>query len=81
MAGDAIPLFFSLNQQFSYVDSTMRQFRKILWDEEAATAVEYAVLLAMILLSVIGAIGLVGNQAGGMWGNIQGDLRNVGFMK
>ena len=57
---------------------------RILWnflhDEEAATAVEYAVMLAMILLSVIGAIGAVGSQTGGLWGNIRSDLQNVGFM-
>jgi Flp pilus assembly pilin Flp len=52
----------------------------ILWDEEAATAVEYAVMLAMILLSVIGAISVVGGEAGGMWGNIRSDLQNVGFV-
>lgn len=48
-------------------------------DEEAATAVEYAVMLAMILLTILGAIGSVGNQTGGMWSGIEGDLRDIGF--
>mgnify|MGYP000945949168 CR=1 FL=1 len=57
----------------------MRILWKFLRDEEAATAVEYAVMLAMILVSIIGAIGAVGAEAGGMWGGIQSDLQSVGF--
>jgi pilus assembly protein Flp/PilA len=48
-------------------------------DDEAATAVEYAVLLALILMAVIGAIGTVGAETGGMWGNIRGKLQAAGF--
>ncbi len=48
-------------------------------DEQAATSVEYAVMLALILMSVIGAIGSVGAQAGGLWGGIEGNLRDHGF--
>jgi len=57
----------------------MRLISTIVRDEEAATAVEYAVMLAMILLAVFGAIGMVGAQSGGMWSGIQGDLEAVGF--
>jgi pilus assembly protein Flp/PilA len=53
--------------------------RTILRDEEAATAVEYAVMLALILIAILGAIGAVGSQSGGMWNGIVGDLRDVGF--
>ena len=54
-------------------------FRKLLREEEAATAVEYAVMLALVLLAVFGAVGALGSQSGGMWGNIVGDLTEVGF--
>ena len=57
----------------------MRLLWKILCDEEAATAVEYAVMLAMILLSVISAIGVLGGETGTLWGNIQTDLEAHGF--
>jgi len=58
----------------------MKLFLKNLWrQEDAATAVEYAVMLALILIAVIGAIGSVGSQTGGMWGNIDGDLTSAGF--
>jgi pilus assembly protein Flp/PilA len=57
----------------------MKRVLNFLRDDEAATAVEYAVLLALILMSVIGAIGTVGAQSGGMWGNIRGKLDAAGF--
>jgi len=57
----------------------MRFLARILWDTEGATAVEYAVMLAMILIAVIGAIGTVGSQTGGMWGSIYTKLQAVGF--
>jgi pilus assembly protein Flp/PilA len=52
---------------------------RFLRDEEAATAVEYAVMLAMIIIAIIGAIGSVGAKTGGMWGGIQTSLTAVGF--
>lgn len=58
----------------------MRHIYQLLRGEEAATAVEYAVILALILISVIGAIGAVGAQTGGMWSNNQGQLKSVGFV-
>jgi pilus assembly protein Flp/PilA len=57
----------------------MRFLNKFCRDEQAATAVEYAVMLAMILIAVIGAVGSVGIRTGGMWSNIVGSLRSVGF--
>jgi pilus assembly protein Flp/PilA len=48
-------------------------------DEQAATAVEYAVMLALILLVVLGAIGSVGSQTGGMWKGIVDKLTAIGF--
>jgi pilus assembly protein Flp/PilA len=38
-------------------------------DDQAATAVEYAVLLALILMAVISAISAVGNSTHGIWAN------------
>jgi Flp pilus assembly pilin Flp len=58
----------------------MRRFWFQFWTaEEAATAVEYAVMLALILIAIMGAIGAVAQQAGGMWGNIKSDLDSNGF--
>jgi len=57
----------------------MRYLLKLLREQEAATSVEYAVMLGLILAVVLVAIEALGSQSGGMWGNIEGDLRNVGF--
>jgi pilus assembly protein Flp/PilA len=57
----------------------MRCMLNFLRDTEAATAVEYAVMLALILMSVIGAIGTVGANSGGMWANVHGKLDGAGF--
>jgi|APIni6443716594_1056825.scaffolds.fasta_scaffold8236628_1 pilus assembly protein Flp/PilA len=40
---------------------------RFLQDESGPTAVEYAVMLAMIIGSCIAAITLVGGEAGGSW--------------
>ncbi len=57
----------------------MKRLFTLVRDEDAATAVEYAVMLALILLAVISAIGVVGQQSGGMWGSIDADLQAAGF--
>jgi pilus assembly protein Flp/PilA len=72
-------LVFSFTAQLWKGDSTMCRIIRFLCDEEAATAVEYAVMLAMILLAVIAGIQSVGAQAGGMWGGISTNLTAVGF--
>ena len=50
---------------------------KIIWDESGPTAVEYAVMLAMILIAVIASIGSVGVGTGGLWSNNSTQLNNM----
>lgn len=57
----------------------MKRLYHILDHEEATTAVEYAVMLAMVLMATIGAITSVGVGTGGMWSGIIGQLRSIGF--
>jgi len=59
----------------------MRMLADIIRNEEGATAVEYAVMLTLVLLAIVGAIGTLGAETGGMWGGIEGDLEEVGFVK
>ena len=47
---------------------------RFLQDESGPTAVEYAVMLAMIIGSCIAAITLVGGEAGGSWHNTSDQL-------
>ena len=46
----------------------------LLWDESGPTAVEYAVMLALIIGVCIGAIGLFGSTASGSWTDTSGKL-------
>jgi pilus assembly protein Flp/PilA len=57
----------------------MRRLRRLLLDERAATAVEYAVMMGMILLVIIGAIGTVGTQTSAVWTKILNNLTSVVF--
>jgi pilus assembly protein Flp/PilA len=58
----------------------MRYFFQTLWrQEDAATAVEYAVMLALILIAVIASIGSVGAGTGGMWGDIDSEFTTHGL--
>jgi pilus assembly protein Flp/PilA len=55
----------------------MNFITQFLKNDEAATAVEYAVMLALILVSVIGAIGTVGAGTGGLWSNIEDEVTDA----
>ncbi len=56
-----------------------RRLIRFLVDEEAATAVEYAVVLAFILMTAIGAITVFGQAASGTWAANTTKLDTVGF--
>jgi pilus assembly protein Flp/PilA len=59
----------------AFRNSTLR----FLLSDDGATAVEYSVVLALIVLAVFAAIGAVGSQSGGMWSGIKSDLDSHGF--
>ena len=48
-------------------------------EESAATAVEYSVMLALILVTLVSAIQAVGSGTGGMWGHTHSSLNAVVF--
>ncbi len=52
----------------------MKMLKQFLLDEDATTAVEYAVMLGLILLSAISAISVFGQGTGGLWGGISTQL-------
>jgi pilus assembly protein Flp/PilA len=55
----------------------MSHLRRFLQDETAATAVEYAVMLAMILLACLVGISLVGSEASGLWSDNEDGLQKA----
>ena len=56
-----------------------RLIRSLLCDEAAATSVEYAVMLALILGVVFGSIALLGQDTLLVWNNNNNSLQSVGF--
>ena len=57
----------------------MMRICNFLFGEEAATAVEYAVMLALVLMVVFASVVLLGNNTRQNWENMNGDLNSVGF--
>jgi pilus assembly protein Flp/PilA len=51
--------------------STLKAIRRFLTSDSGTTAVEYAVLLAMILLAIIVGVTSAGGGVSGWWGNIK----------
>ena len=52
---------------------------KALRDEDGTTAVEYAVMLALILSGIVGTVATIGGTTGGMFDNAENELKAVGI--
>ncbi|MBW3543726.1 MAG: Flp family type IVb pilin [Planctomycetes bacterium] len=59
--------------------SRWRRLAKFLRADSAATAVEYAVVLAFILMAVIAAIAAVGDKTNAMWGKVDSEMKAHGM--
>jgi pilus assembly protein Flp/PilA len=57
----------------------MEVIRTFLTREDAATAVEYAVMIGLILVSCLATLRILGDASSGMWGNSRTQLEAHGF--
>ncbi|MGE5194419.1 MAG: Flp family type IVb pilin [Deltaproteobacteria bacterium] len=57
----------------------MNRVMSLLREEEAHAAVEYAVMLALILAGIIASIASVGSGTGGLWSSTYSAFQTVGF--
>ncbi len=48
----------------------IRTLRRIMRDQKAATAVEYGLIIAMVVLAMFAALSTVASGTINMWGNI-----------
>jgi pilus assembly protein Flp/PilA len=55
----------------------MRRFSNLLGDEKAATAIEYGLIIAMIVLAMIGALSMLAGGTTGMWNNVSTTVVSV----
>ncbi len=56
----------------------MKRLFQALLEEGGPTAVEYAVMLALIMLAMMGSVALVGQKASGLWFNNVASLMSSG---
>ena len=55
----------------------MRRFIGLFKDARGATAVEFAIILAMIFLAIVTAVAAVGTSTVGVWNSIDQGWRNA----
>lgn len=80
--GDREPSILLSNfprQQILWESEVMKAIQAFFRDDNAATAVEYAVMLAMIIVTCLAAVSSFGGATSGMWGGINSDLDAHGF--
>lgn len=51
--------------------------KRFLSNEDGATAIEYALICAFIVLACVGAITALGGGSNGMWSNVSEKASNV----
>lgn len=56
-----------------------KYIRQFLKEESATTAVEYAVMLALILIAIIAGISSVGGGTNGWWNKTNTEFSTYGF--
>ena len=51
-------------------------FRRLLADKKGATAIEYGLIAALIVVAMMGGLRAMGGGMGGMWTNIAAAVQN-----
>ena len=51
-----------------------RTMRRLLSDQTGATAIEYGLIAALIVIAMMGGLSAMGGGAMGMWGRIQSNV-------
>ena len=50
--------------------------RRLLTDQKGATAIEYGLIAALIVVAMMGGLAALGGGAGGMWTNVAAAVQN-----
>ena len=59
------------------MDAIRRNFRRLLADNKGATAIEYGLIAALIVIAMMGGLRAMGGGLGGMWSNISAQVQNT----
>lgn len=54
-----------------------RTLRRLLVDQTGATAVEYGLIAALIVIAMMGGLRLLGGGSGGMWTRVNEQVQNA----
>ena len=52
--------------------------RMLAANNRGATAIEYGLIAALIVVAMMGALGSLGGGVGGMWSNLSSEFQNAG---
>ena len=55
----------------------IRTLRRLRSDKRGATALEYGLIVSLIVVAIIGALSALGGGAGGMWGKLDSEVSRV----
>lgn len=58
------------------MDAIRSNLRRLLTDRRGATAIEYGLIAALIVIAMMGGLRAMGGGAGGMWSNISQAVQN-----
>jgi pilus assembly protein Flp/PilA len=58
------------------VDAIRRTLRRLLADQGGATAIEYGLIVSLIVVAMIGALSSLGGGALGMWTQVHDEVQN-----
>ena len=58
------------------MDAIRTVLRKLRTDQKGATAIEYGLIAALIVIAMMGGLRAMGGGAGGMWSNISAAVQN-----
>jgi len=59
------------------VGAIRKTLRRLLADQGGATAIEYGLIAALIIVAMIGGLTALGGGAGGMWTKINNAVQNT----
>jgi pilus assembly protein Flp/PilA len=55
----------------------IRKLRRLRSDKRGATAIEYGLIVSLIVVAIIGALSALGGGAGGMWGKLDTEVTDA----
>ncbi len=58
------------------MDANPKSLRRLRSDKRGATAIEYGLIAALIVIAMMGGLTALGGGAGGMWGKLSNTVSN-----